>query len=435
MTDSSQRPGHITRRAFVKAGAAAAGACAAPLVLPARLFGSQAPSNRIRVGQIGTGRIAISHDMPGVIASGFADIVAVCDVDARRLAYGKTVVGRLSTKHGIPVPEVATYADSREMLERSDIDAIVISTPDHSHAELALAAVLAGKDVYLQKPMTMTHAEGVLLRDATVRRRAVMQIGSQQRSWGPNEQFRKAVELVRSGRVGQIRRVELGLPTDPTKPDDPEQPVPAHLDYDRWLGPTALVPYTEQRVHPQQVRPDGTPDVDSRPGWLRNEAYCLGMITGWGTHHFDTAHWGMNLELTGPSRIEGRGEFPPRIASGTCTARTTSSCSTRAASACTCPTASRTASASSATRAGSSCRATRRPRRPAIRRPGRRRGSSRSTRATSACSTRRASPCSCPRARRTTATGSSACGRARRRSRRRRSRTAATARACSAGLR
>jgi myo-inositol 2-dehydrogenase / D-chiro-inositol 1-dehydrogenase len=311
MSDSSQRPGRLSRRAFVKAGAAAAGACAAPLVLPARLFGSQAPSNRIRVGQIGTGRIAISHDMPGVIASGFADIVAVCDVDARRLAYGKTVVGRLSTKHGIPVPEVATYADYREMLERSDIDAIVISTPDHSHAELALAAVLAGKDVYLQKPMTMTHAEGVLLRDATVRRRAVMQIGSQQRSWGPNEQFRKAVELVRSGRVGQIRRVELGLPTDPTKPDDPEQPVPAHLDYDRWLGPTALVPYTEQRVHPQQVRPDGTPDTDSRPGWLRNEAYCLGMITGWGTHHFDTAHWGMNLELTGPSRIEGRGEFPP----------------------------------------------------------------------------------------------------------------------------
>ncbi|HKH93584.1 MAG TPA: hypothetical protein VKA54_17405, partial [Gemmatimonadaceae bacterium] len=119
------------------------------------------------------------------------------------------------------------------------------------------------------------------------------------------------VELVRSGRVGNLRRVEIGLPTDPTKPDDPPQPVPANLNYDLWLGPTPEVYYTEQRVHPQGTGRDGGPDVNSRPGWLRNEHYSLGMITGWGAHHFDTAHWGMDLELTGPSRIEGRGEFPP----------------------------------------------------------------------------------------------------------------------------
>jgi predicted dehydrogenase len=237
--------------------------------------------------------------------------VAVCDVDARRVARGKLEAETLTTARGTPVPEVRTYRDHRELLERTDIDAIVISTPDHSHAELALAAILAGKDVYLQKPMTMTHAEGVLLRDAVARTGRILQVGSQQRSWGPDEQFRKAVELVRSGRVGRIRRVEIGLPTDPTAPDDPEQPVPAHLDFDRWLGPTPLVPYTEQRVHPQALDAAGQPDVRSRPGWLRNEAYCLGMITGWGTHHFDTAHWGMDLELSGPSRIEGTGEFPP----------------------------------------------------------------------------------------------------------------------------
>ena len=210
-----------------------------------------------------------------------------------------------------PAPRVDSYLDYRELLERRDIDAVTVSLPDHQHAEVVLAALYAGKDVYVQKPFTMTHAEGVLLRDTVKRTGRVLQVGSQQRSWGPNEQFRKAVELVRSGRVGNLRRVEIGLPTDPTAPDQPRQPVPAHLDYDRWLGPTPEVYYTEQRVHPQGNGRDGGPDVASRPGWLRNDAYCLGMITGWGAHHFDTAHWGMNLEHTGPSKIEGTGTFPP----------------------------------------------------------------------------------------------------------------------------
>jgi predicted dehydrogenase len=189
------------------------------------------------------------------------------------------------------------------LLARPDIDAVTISTPDHWHAEIALAAIKAGKDVYLQKPMTMTHEEGVLLRDVVVKSGRIFQLGSQQRSWGPNEQFRKGCEFVRSGRVGQLQAVEIGLPTDPTKPDDPEQPVPPHLNYDMWLGPTPMVYYTEQRVHsPTSVNP--------RPGWLRNDSYCLGMITGWGAHHFDTAHWGMDCELSGPSKVEGRGEFP-----------------------------------------------------------------------------------------------------------------------------
>jgi hypothetical protein len=99
-----------------------------------------------------------------------------------------------------------------------------------------------------------------------------------------------------------VQRVEIGLPIDPTKPDDPAQPVPANLDFERWLGPTPLADYTEQRVHPQ---------LDyTRPGWLRHDAYCLGMITGWGSHHYDTMHWALDVENTGPSRIEGRADFP-----------------------------------------------------------------------------------------------------------------------------
>ncbi|MEP6620809.1 MAG: Gfo/Idh/MocA family oxidoreductase [bacterium] len=309
MTDPTQKPGSITRREFVQKSAVAAVIVGAPMIIPARLLGAKAPSNRVRVAHIGCGRIAQGHDMPGVAGADLADVMAVCDLDSRRAASGKVRIEKLYAGKS-PMPKVDVYGDYREMLARTDIDAVTISTPDHWHAQLALAALYAGKDVYLQKPMTMTHAEGVLLRDTVAKTGRILQVGSQQRSWGPNEQFRKAVEFVRSGRVGNLRRVEIGLPTDPTKPDDPQQPVPSNLNYETWLGPTADQYYTEQRVHPQGLDKNGMPDVDSRPGWLRNDAYCLGMITGWGAHHFDTAHWGMNVEHTGPSKIEGRGEFP-----------------------------------------------------------------------------------------------------------------------------
>lgn len=301
----------ISRRAFIIRTGATAAAVTAPMIIPARLLGANAPSNRVRVGHIGAGRIAQGHDMVGVAGSDLADVLAVADLDSRRAASGKTRVERLFAARNAPPQKIDVYTDYKQLLARADIDAVTISLPDHQHAEVALRALRAGKDVYLQKPFTMTHAEGVMLRDAVAKSGRILQVGSQQRSWGPNEQFRKAVEFVRSGRVGNLRRVEIGLPIDPTAPDEPQQPVPANLDYDMWLGPTPELFYTEQRVHPQKLLPNGEPDVQSRPGWLRNENYSLGMITGWGAHHFDTAHWGMNMELTGPSKIEGRGEFPP----------------------------------------------------------------------------------------------------------------------------
>jgi len=299
----SSTPDSVSRRDFLKTTAVGTAALALPLIVPSRLLGAEAPSNRVRVGQIGCGRIATVHDLPGVLNSGLADIVAVCDLDSKRLTAGREFVEKFYRDKNLTSPEIAAYGDYRELLARKDLDAVVISLPDHWHAQIALAAIYAGKDVYLQKPMTMTHAEGVLLRDTVVKSDRILEVGSQQRSWGPNEQFRKACEFVRSGRVGRLRRVEIGLPVDPTAPDDPPQPVPPNLNYDMWLGPTPVVYYTEQRVHSQH-------DITSRPGWLRNESYCLGMITGWGAHHFDTAHWGMNLELSGPTRIEGKGVFP-----------------------------------------------------------------------------------------------------------------------------
>ena len=311
MTKPSETNDSISRRTFIQRTGATAAAVAAPMIIPARLLGANAPSNRVRVGHIGAGRIAQGHDMVGVAGSDLADVLAVADLDSRRAASGKTRVERLFAARNAPPQKIDVYTDYKQLLARSDIDAVTISLPDHQHAEVALRALRAGKDVYLQKPFTMTHAEGVMLRDAVAKSGRILQVGSQQRSWGPNEQFRKAVEFVRSGRVGQLQRVEIGLPIDPTAPDEPQQPVPANLNYDMWLGPTPEVFYTEQRVHPQGTGRDGGPDVQSRPGWLRNENYSLGMITGWGAHHFDTAHWGMDMELSGPSKIEGRGEFPP----------------------------------------------------------------------------------------------------------------------------
>ena len=159
----------------------AATATAAPLIIPSRLLGADAPSNRIRVGHIGCGRIAQSHDMEGVAGSGLAESAAVCDLDSKRAESGKTRIERLYKGKIENPPKVDVYTDYKELLARKDIDAVTISTPDHWHAELALAAIKAGKDVYLQKPMTMTHEEGVMLRDAIVKSGRIFQLGSQQR--------------------------------------------------------------------------------------------------------------------------------------------------------------------------------------------------------------------------------------------------------------
>jgi predicted dehydrogenase len=193
--------------------------------------------------------------------------------------------------------------DYRLLLANRDIDAVLISTPDHQHARLAIHAVRAGKDVYLQKPASLTIAEGRTMADAVARTGRILQIGSQQRGSEPWPQFHRACELVRNGRIGQLRHVEIGLPGDPSGPEQSAMPVPPNLNYDAWLGSTPEVYYTETRVHPQD-------SLTGRPGWLRCEQFGAGMITGWGAHHVDIAHWGMDMEHSGPVEIWGRAEFP-----------------------------------------------------------------------------------------------------------------------------
>jgi predicted dehydrogenase len=240
-------------------------------------------------------------DMRQILGFDYTQVVAVCDVDSNRLDYARQKVQdhyAARSTHGT-YKGCATYKDFRDLLDHKDIDAVLICTPDHWHALPAIAAARAGKDIFIEKPLTLTIKEGRILSDTVRRYARVLQVGSQQRS---DTRFRFACELVRNGRIGKLHTVRVGLPTDlSTEPQSP-MPIPKQLDYQMWLGPTPWAEYTEQRVHPQEGY--------GRPGWLRISDYCCGMITGWGSHHIDIAQWGMATEHTGPIEVEGWAQYP-----------------------------------------------------------------------------------------------------------------------------
>ncbi|MEY3895614.1 MAG: hypothetical protein RLZZ214_1133 [Verrucomicrobiota bacterium] len=293
-----------TRRDFLKSSGLATAALGFPTIIPARVLGADAPSKKINILQIGCGRIGRDMDMPGILRQDAARLVAVCDLDSLRLGDGKEMVESAYRKRGINLT-CATYGDYREALQHPDIDAVSISTPDHWHAEPVIAAALLGKDIYVQKPLAMTVTEGRAVSDIVQAKQRIFQIGSQQRS---SANFRIACEMVRNGRIGKVHTIKIGLPSDPAGGSTEEIPVPSTFNYAMWLGSTPLAPYTKDRVHAQGA--DVKARFNGRPGWLRIEDYCLGMITGWGSHHVDIAHWGMGTELTGPLSIEGTAEFP-----------------------------------------------------------------------------------------------------------------------------
>lgn len=293
----------MKRRKFLqKTSATISGAILIPTIVPSAVFGKNAPSNKINIGQIGCGRIARSHDMAETFELDTARYVAVCDLDSKRLKDGKTLVEKSYKKKtgSNDYINIKMYEDYNEMLENSDIDAVVISTPDHWHAQPAIEAALKGKHIYLQKPNSLTITEGRLLSDVVTRQGVTLQIGTQVRSTSP--QFRRAAELVQNGRIGRLHTVKLSFPGDPGGATFPEMSVPSNFNYNMWLGSTPEVPYTEMGVHPQ--------DGYGRPGWLRCEQYGAGMITGWGQHQFDLANWAMDTEYTGPLAVEAIGIFP-----------------------------------------------------------------------------------------------------------------------------
>ncbi|PWJ57784.1 putative dehydrogenase [Dyadobacter jejuensis] len=297
------------RRDFLKKSAAGmAGIIAAsafPTIVPSTVFGKNAPSNKINIGQVGFGRIASTHDLPEVIKNEAAHVIAVADLDSKRLAMGKKwIEARYAKRTGKDnYIDVKTYDDYHDMIARKDIDAVIISTPDHWHAQPAMEAAAAGKHVYMQKPTSLTISEGRMMADMIIKKGVKFQLGSQQRSVNPWPQFKRTCELVRNGRIGQLKKVFIGLPGDPPGGSSTKIPVPGNLNYDMWLGSTPEIDYTIDTVHSQI-------DINDRPGWLRLEQFGAGMITGWGSHHLDIAHWGMDTELTGPIEAYGKATFP-----------------------------------------------------------------------------------------------------------------------------
>jgi predicted dehydrogenase len=286
----------ISRKNFL---AASAGFAAAPLILPSGVYGG---GQALKIGLIGCGRMGRGNIL-SVLGRGAEEnvlITALCDVDLKRAENLKNEVEQKYAEEGKNL-EIPVYQDFRELLAKSGVDGVVIATPDHQHAVNAVAAAEAKKDIYLQKPLTYSIVEGRKLVEAVRRNKVVLQVGAQQRS---SVYFRKPCELVRNGALGKIHTVEVEVPTDRGHGDPAQSPVPEKFDYDSWLGPAPVEPYAEHRVHPQH-------DL-SRPGWLQIEAYCRGMITGWGAHMYDIAQWGLGMDDSGPVEISAAGEFPQR---------------------------------------------------------------------------------------------------------------------------
>ena len=263
-------------------------AASAPLFIPAHVLrGAAAPSRKIQLGHIGvggqgTGNLRNFLGVPGAAS------VAICDPFQERRDRAANFV-REQQGH---TPKL--YGDFRELLSEPGIDAVVICTPDHWHVPLALAAIRAGKDLYLEKPLGYTLEQNRLLRDALAQDRRVFQYGTQQRS---NELIKRGVELVRNGYIGDLQRIEVWAPGGRSGGSSAEIPIPLGLDYEMYLGPAPLRPCSKDRI-------------TSAASWHCSD-YALGFIAGWGAHPLDVAIWGMRSDTKGPIRFKGTGTFPP----------------------------------------------------------------------------------------------------------------------------
>ena len=284
-----QRRVPSSRRSFLRSSAAALGVAATGLPLPSvlGLEGDRPlPSERISVASIGVGGHGTRHNLANYLEQADAQVVAVCDVDRVHLERARGIVDAHYGKK-----DCAVYTDFREVLDRKDIDAVMISTPDHWHVLMSVLALRAGKDVQCEKP-TLTIDEGKVLVETVRKHEAVFQTSTEDRAVAIYHQL---AQLVRNGRIGELKTIRVRLPSQPTVPGDPTpQPVPEHLDWDLWLGPAPFAPYTKDRVH-----------FNFR--WVSD--YSGGIVCDWGTHLFDTAQWANDTEHSGPVSVEAEGSF------------------------------------------------------------------------------------------------------------------------------
>jgi myo-inositol 2-dehydrogenase / D-chiro-inositol 1-dehydrogenase len=289
----------MDRREFLMKSACAASAT----VLPARVSGAVAPENRINVGFIGTGRQVFGANLKQMLAVPGVQVVTVCDVDSWRMAEAQRYVNNfyatrdnLSSYNGC-----TTRADFRDVIHDPNIDALMISVPDHWHTTMGTMAAKAKKHFAIEKPLSLSVQQGRRLSDAVKTYGVTARTDSEFRSVRVQSH---AVELVRNGHIGKLQRVEITFPSDPPPViDAPDMPVPPELNYEMWLGPAPEVPYTEKRVHDVK-------QTNLRPNWMRLSTYAQGMISNWGAHYFDMVQWANRSEDSGPVEVEGHGEFP-----------------------------------------------------------------------------------------------------------------------------
>ncbi len=279
----------MTRRGFGRRSLAAA-ATAFPMIVPASALGrdgTTAPSDRVVLGCIGVGNRARGLLGEALQVKG-TQVVAVCDVktDCRDKAR-QMVNGYYENEN------CATYIEHEKVVEREDIDACIVGSCDHWHALHSLAATKTGKGVYCEKPLSVSMEQNQALRAAVRKHKTVFQFGTQQRS---DRKFLKACELVRNGRIGDLKKINVWSPASISGGSLEEVPVPVNLAYERWLGPAAFSPYTKER--------------DSNAWWWFIEDYALGFIAGWGIHPLDIALWGAGDLMRSPVTVEGAGTLP-----------------------------------------------------------------------------------------------------------------------------
>jgi predicted dehydrogenase len=286
---------NLSRRRFLKkAAGTAAGAVMLPHFVPASVLAgaSEAPSERITLGFIGAGKQS-KHLMRSFLNSPGTQVVAACDVDKLKLARGKRIVeDHYAGKSGGTYRGCDAYGDFRDVIARDDIDAVVISTPDHWHAITVIQSAQAGKDIYCEKPLSQTIEEARAMVNAVRRYGRVFQTGSMQRSdW----HFRLGCELVLNGYIGELKHVTVSVGGPAQNPALPAQPVPHYLDWQMWLGPAQWRPYNEE-LSPHL-------SWDGFPHWRNNSRFGGGGMTDWGAHHFDIAQWGPGMDQSGPIEI------------------------------------------------------------------------------------------------------------------------------------
>jgi len=279
----------MSRRGFLKQTAGAwAATWGLPTIIPSpgRAGQAVAPSHCITLGCIGVGGHGTNVNLRNFLRQADARVIAVCDVDAQRLEQARQLVNEHYDNR-----DCAAYRDFRQVLQRPDIDAVMISTPDHWHTPISIMAAQAGKDVCCEKP-TLTIHEGRVLVDTIQRCGRVFQTSTEDRSLYV---YHRMAELVRNGRIGKLQTIHVELPHQPNGPGNATpMPVPPELDYEMWLGPAPYAPYTKDRIH-----------FNFR--WIWD--YSGGIITDWGTHLFDTAQWGNDTEHSGPVTIDTQGTF------------------------------------------------------------------------------------------------------------------------------